>query len=117
MNKSTTLAIFFASLGLFSLSAQAGGDAAAGKVTAEQKCQACHGMDGNSANAQYPKLGGQYPDYITRALKDYKSGERKNAIMSGFAAGLSEQDQKDVAAWYSEQSTDLGTPTLSRQVQ
>ena len=117
MNKSTTLAIFFASLGLFSLSAQAGGDAAAGKVTAEQKCQACHGIDGNSNNAQYPKLGGQHLDYLVRALKDYKSGARKNPIMSGFAAGLSEQDQKDVAAWYSEQSSDLGTPTLSRQVQ
>ena len=116
MNKSMTLAIIVASLGLCQ-SVQASGNATAGKTIAEQKCQACHGIDGNGADAQYPKLGGQHADYIVRALKDYKSGVRKNPIMSGFAAGLSEQDQKDVAAWYSEQSSSLATPVLPRQVQ
>ena len=55
-------------------------------------CSACHGGDGNSENKLYPKLAGQYKNYLIHSLNAYKSGERQNAIMSGFAAGLSEQD-------------------------
>lgn len=87
----------------FSLGAHAGGNAAAGKAIAAEKCQACHNADGNSTNPQYPRLAGQHADYLARALNEYQDGGRKNPIMSGFAAGLSKQDIKDVAAWFSSQ--------------
>lgn len=68
-------------------------------------CQSCHGIDGNlSLLDDYPKLGGQHYDYLVHALKAYRSGDRNHAIMSGFAAGLSDQDIEDLAAWYSRQT-------------
>jgi len=51
----------------------------------------------------YPKLGGQRPDYLAKALRDYKSGARKNAIMAGFAGALSTADIENLAAYYSSQ--------------
>ena len=57
----------------------------------------------------YPKLGGQYPDYMAKALRDYKSGARKNAIMLGFAQGLTRQDIDNVAAYYASQPAVLVT--------
>jgi cytochrome c553 len=99
----------------FALAAQAGGDPAAGQIIATEKCAACHSADGNAADPQYPRLAGQYADYIARALSEYKTGTRSNPIMAGFAAGLSEQDQKDVAAWFASQSG-LVTPVEPRTV-
>jgi len=99
----------------FSLGVQAGGNAEAGKAIASEKCQACHGADGNSTDPQYPRLAGQYADYLVKALADYKSGARSNPIMSGFAQGLTEQDQKDVTAWFSGQAG-LTTPVQARTV-
>ena len=55
-------------------------------------CTACHGADGNSTAPIYPRLAGQYHDYLARALHEYKSGERDNAIMVGFATPLSDAD-------------------------
>ena len=66
-------------------------------------CSACHGADGNSNNKMYPRLAGQYKNYLIHSLQSYKSGSRKNAIMSGFAAGLSEQDIIDLSTYYSKQ--------------
>ena len=66
-------------------------------------CSACHGGDGNSNNKMYPRLAGQYKNYLIHTLNAYKSGDRKNAIMSGFAAGLSEQDIIDLSTYYSKQ--------------
>ncbi len=64
-------------------------------------CAACHGDDGNaSASALYPRLAGQYHDYLARALHEYKSGERKNAIMAGFVATLSEAEIQGLADYY-----------------
>jgi cytochrome c553 len=82
--------------------AWAGGDPSVGKQKS-QVCQSCHGADGNSANPQFPRLAGQYPDYIVQALTEYKSGQRKNPIMSGFAANLSERDMEDIASYFSGQ--------------
>jgi cytochrome c553 len=90
--------------------AHAAGDPEAGKAIASEKCQACHGPEGNSPDPQYPRLAGQYADYLEHSLEAYQSGARSNPIMSGFAAGLSEQDIKDVAAWFSSQSG-LVTPS------
>ncbi len=84
----------------------AGGNPVEGKKKVERVCQSCHGMDGLGINETYPKLAGQFADYLVIALKDYKLGERKNPIMSGFAASLSEQDMENVAAYYSRLTVD-----------
>lgn len=89
---------------------QAAGDAEAGKA-ASATCAACHGADGNSTIPTNPKLAGQYESYLVHALKAYRSGDRKNAIMSGFAAGLSDQDIEDLAAYFSSQESTLQTVT------
>jgi len=81
--------------------AAAKGDPAAGANKAKP-CTACHGTDFNSgADGQYPRLAGQYRDYIARALHEYKTGERNNPIMKGMAAPLSDQDIDDIAAYIS----------------
>lgn len=79
--------------------AQAGGDPAAGKEKAAP-CYACHGETGVSPQPIYPHIGGQYEDYLLHALQAYKSGERNNAIMTGMVAALSDQDMKDLAAYF-----------------
>jgi cytochrome c553 len=66
-------------------------------------CQACHGADGNSVDPQFPRLAGQYEDYLARALTDYRSGARRNPIMNGFAAGLSDADIANLAAYFAHQ--------------
>jgi cytochrome c553 len=81
----------------------AAADIAAGQAKAKEICQACHGLDGNSVAADYPKLGGQYPDYLAKALRDYKSGARKNPIMAGFAGALTAKDIENLAAYYASQ--------------
>ena len=78
------------------------GDAAAGK-TKSKTCAACHGPDGNSVSPDFPRIAGQHYDYLVKVLKRYKSGERKNAIMSPQAANLSRRDIEDLAAYYSRQ--------------
>jgi cytochrome c553 len=78
------------------------GNPAAGKEKS-RPCAACHGPDGNSAAADFPKLAGQHADYLVKALRDYKSGARKNAIMAPLAANLTERDIDDLAAFYSGQ--------------
>lgn len=84
-------------------------DRGAGAVKAKEVCAACHGMDGNSPQPDYPKLGGQYPDFLAKALRDYKSGARKNPIMQGFAAALTRQDIDNLAAYYAAQPSQLST--------
>jgi cytochrome c553 len=87
--------------------AVAAGDAEAGKTKA-QACQACHGPTGNeSVDPTYPRLAGQYADYLAKALREYKSGGRKNAIMAGFAATLSDEDIDDLAAHFAAQPGSL----------
>ncbi|MGH8042161.1 MAG: c-type cytochrome [Rudaea sp.] len=63
-------------------------------------CAACHGADGNSTAPIYPRLAGQYHDYLARALREYKSGERQNAIMSGFAKTLSDAEIDALARYF-----------------
>ena len=87
----------------------AGADIKAGEAKVKEVCQACHGMDGNSQNPDYPKLGGQYPDYLAKALRDYKSGARKNPIMAGFAGTLTAADIDNVTAYYAAQPAVVAT--------
>lgn len=84
----------------------AGGDAAKGKEKSAA-CAACHGADGNSASDAFPRIGGQVEDYLLHSLKAYKSGKRKNAIMGGQVAALSNADLQDLAAYFSSQGGNL----------
>jgi cytochrome c553 len=84
--------------------AVAGGNAEKGKEKSAT-CAACHGPDGNSASPDFPRLAGQNADYIQHVLAHYKAGtKRKNPIMAGMAAALSEQDMADLAAYFSSQN-------------
>ena len=78
------------------------GNPEAGKEKS-RTCAACHGADGNSASADFPKIAGQYNDYLIKAMNDYKSGKRKNPIMGPQAAPLSQRDIEDLAAYFSHQ--------------
>ena len=102
MPRTTIRRLAAAALALAPMLAMAGGDPAAGKDKSAA-CQACHGVDGHSVDPTYPVLAGQYEDYLVKALKDYRSGARNNAIMAGFAANPSHQDIEDLAAWYASQ--------------
>jgi cytochrome c553 len=76
---------------------------------AAQTCVACHGTDGIGITPEYPTLAGQHADYLERALTDYKKGGRRNVIMAGFAAQLSAEDIKQLAAYYAKQRPGLET--------
>lgn len=78
------------------------GDPTAGQAKAAA-CGACHGMDGNSSDPQYPKLAGQSEQYIATQLMRFKSGVRDNPIMAGMAAPLSPQDMHDLGAYFAQQ--------------
>lgn len=90
-------------LALTTFAAHAGGDYAAGEKKAKEVCGACHGADGNSPSGAFPKLAGQWETYIVAALRQYKSGARKNVIMAPQAANLTEEDMANVATFFSQQ--------------
>jgi len=88
---------------LTSATVNAVGNAGAGQGKAAV-CAACHGVDGIGTGPTFPNLAGQKEDYLVAQLKAFKSGERKgaqSALMAPMAAGLSEQDMKDLAAYFS----------------
>jgi len=102
------LFLFFAlSAAFFSAHAEGGAPAAAkadvtkGAAVFNGVCASCHGAEGNSATPAYPKLSQQHPEYLAKQLAEYKSGKRANAIMAGFAAGMSDEDMRNVAAYLS----------------
>jgi cytochrome c553 len=100
-------------LGLaFSLSTQAAEEAtkpvSSAENTVKTVCSACHGLDGNSVITANPKLAAQHPEYLVKQLTEFKSGKRANAVMSGMAAGLSDDDMKGLAAYFSGQTLKLG---------
>jgi cytochrome c553 len=80
----------------------AAGSPEAGQAKAAT-CAACHGMDGNSLNPEWPSIAGQHESYIIKALRSFKSGERQNVLMSGMAMPLSDEDMADLAAYFSSQ--------------
>ncbi len=71
-------------------------------------CAACHGADGNSSTPGNPKLAQQHPEYLVKQLQEFKSGKRANAIMSGFAGTLSDEDMKNIAYWLASQKAKPG---------
>jgi cytochrome c553 len=78
----------------------AAGDVAAGRQKALM-CQTCHGLDGKAKIPEAPSLAGQSAIYLTKALNDYRSGARKNDMMSLVAPTLKDKDVEDLAAYYS----------------
>ncbi len=94
--------IFFFTTTLFATHAIANGNAEAGKAKSTT-CAGCHGAEGNSQTAMFPKLAGQHKDYLFHSLKAYKSGKRKNPIMAGQVQNLTQTDMADLAAYFSMQ--------------
>jgi len=80
------------------------GDATAGQAKAAV-CGACHGIDGNSSDPQYPKLAGQSEAYIAHQLASFKAGKRQNPIMLGMATPLSPQDMQNVGAYFASKTS------------
>lgn len=89
--------------GRMALPAMPAGDPAQGKAVAEQVCVACHGVDGNSVAAMFPKLAGQKESYLATQLQNFRNDVRRNDLMSPFAKSLDEKAMRDVAAWYATQ--------------
>lgn len=80
---------------------------AKGKATG-QSCIDCHGADGNAPiDPTYPKLGGQYHDYIAHSLQMYRDGDREHALMSQQAKDLSDQQIADLAAYFGSRPSQL----------
>jgi len=78
-----------------------------GKATG-QSCIDCHGADGNQPiDPTYPKLGGQYGDYLAHALQAYRAGDRQHPLMTGQATDLSDQDIADLAAYFGSRPSQL----------
>jgi len=83
-------------------------DAKKGEQLAQQQCAACHGKDFvTGIDPTYPKLAGQYQDYLEKVLRDYKTGARKNPIMNGIAKPLTRDDIRNVSAYLSALSGPL----------
>jgi len=102
MNMRSLLSL--AALVALTSTAAMGADVDAGKKKVQEVCAACHGIDGATPTTpDYPKLAGQYPDYLSKALRDYKSGARKNPIMGAMAQPLTAQDIDNMAAYYATQ--------------
>lgn len=93
------------------------GDAAAGQHLAATRCAACHGTDGNSAAAQYPKLAGQNPRYLYGQLLAFQRGFRRSSVMAPLVANLSDQQMAALARFYAKQTTrpdPVADPRLAR---
>ena len=86
------------------------GDIEAGKAKSAV-CLTCHKTSNEVVGVATPIIAGQYEDYLIQALRDYKSGTRKNPVMGGFAASLSDKDIEDIAAFYAAVDSQLFTPT------
>lgn len=97
------LASAFALLGLAMATAHAEGNVQAGQSKAASVCVACHGLDGNSVNPEWPSIAGQHADYIAKQVKAFRAGQRTNTLMSPIAMTLTDQEIEDVAAYYATQ--------------
>jgi len=83
-------------------------DLAKGQAISTQVCAACHTADGSRGSPANPILAGQHPEYLAKQLADFKSGKRKSAVMAGFAGTLSDDDMRNVAAFYASKSAKPG---------
>lgn len=110
MIRTTAMAILLATSFIAHASEEAKGkaDPAKGKIIAETICVACHGADGNSPVSANPNLAGQVEEYLYKQLSNFKAvgdkpAARNSPIMAGMVAALSDDDMKNVAAWFASQ--------------
>jgi len=83
-------------------------DLAKGQAISAQVCVACHTADGSRGSPANPILQGQHPEYLAKQLTEFKAGIRKNAVMQGMAATVSDEDIKHVAAFYASKQVKPG---------
>ncbi len=93
--------------------AVAGGDAVAGKGKT-QVCSACHGAEGNSPAATFPKLAGQNEKYLLKQMQDIKNGTRPVPTMVGQLDSMSDEDLADIAAYYASQANSGGQAEVAK---
>jgi cytochrome c553 len=87
-------------------------DLAKGEASFAGVCAACHAPDGNSLIPVNPKLAQQHPEYLIKQLSEFKSGKRENAVMTGMAAALSNEDMKNISFWL---ATKKSTPGAAKE--
>jgi len=102
MKQVSVIVPLFALCSLGAGAALAAGSAEKGEAKATA-CIACHGAQGNSANPEWPNLAGQHEQYIRKQLQAFKSGVRKNPLMTPMAMSLSDDDMEDLGAYFSAQ--------------
>ena len=95
------LVVAIALTAVFATGAQ-GADIEAGRQKSAS-CVGCHGVDGNSDSPVNPNMAGQKEQYLVTTMLDYKSGKRQHSLMQAILAPLSEEDIRDMAAFYSSQ--------------
>jgi len=83
-------------------------DLTKGQAISAQVCGACHTADGSRGSPANPILAGQHAEYLLKQLQEFKSGKRKNAIMNGMGNTLSDDDMRNVAAFYAGRSAKPG---------
>lgn len=83
-------------------------DSAEGGKRYTAVCASCHGADGNSGVPANPKLAQQHPEYLVKQLQEFKAGKRPSSVMQAFAAQLSDQDMKNIAAFLAENKAKPG---------
>jgi cytochrome c553 len=83
-------------------------DLVKGQAKANEVCIACHAADGSRGSPANPIIAGQHPEYLIKQLQEFKAGKRKNAIMQGFAATLSEDDMRNVSFFYASKTAKPG---------
>lgn len=122
MVRFSSLAPLFAVTALSVSAAALGAGSADEGQSKSTACIACHGPNGNSANPEWPNLAGQHEQYVLKQLQAFKSGARKNPLMTPMAMGLSDDDVEDLAAYFAAQKpaatleTDSGKLALGQRV-
>ncbi|WP_024792096.1 c-type cytochrome [Candidatus Ruthturnera calyptogenae] len=113
MNKLAS--IFIIVITFASINVSASGDVAKGKVIAAT-CVVCHGVQGNSVVATFPKLAGQGEGYLLKQLQDFKSNTRKDVIMKNTVVSLTKDDMENLAAYFSKQTITQGVVSKSANI-
>lgn len=83
-------------------------DLAKGQAISTAVCAACHTADGSRGSPANPIIAGQHPEYLVKQLKEFKEGKRKSPVMTAFASALSEDDMRNVAAFYATKASKDG---------
>jgi len=76
----------------------------------DSRCVLCHGREGESASAIYPRLAAQHPDYLLKQLKDFRDGRRKSDTMSDMVKGMKDEEFRGLAAWFSTRKPGFRQP-------